>query len=120
MKVTFIKEPTLETYAYFIWGCNLDEFNKWVKKKFKYEMRVEDGVRARMVEVHDDTYHDWAIWTQHADLYEFLHEINHLVFSLMRYKEIPLKKATEEIFTHLQRYYLEELQKRIKTRRKQK
>ena len=119
MKMKMIKEPVFESYCRVIWDCTQEELKDYLIKEFNYETSIKNGTQAKFIEIDNgpESWLEWIIWTKDFDIMEFLHEITHLIFNIMRFKGIPICQETEEVFIHLQIYYVRQikgLMRRIK------
>ena len=61
---------------------------------------------------------DWIVWVKETYFREIVHETSHLVFSLMRMKGIEVCFDTEDVFAHLQCFYVKKMIDAIERRDK--
>jgi len=116
MKTKLITEPVFETYVRVLYDCSLDDVCRYVKKKFDFGVSGGEAVYGKLIVLPD--LDEVILWGKDDNMLEVIHETAHLVFYWMRFKGIPVRKSTEEVFAHLQGFYLDKISKLFKKRKK--
>ena len=116
MRTKFITEPVFETYVRLMYDCSLDEVSRYVEKEFSHKITVKDSTYGKLIVLDDKD--EVILWAKDNNMFEVIHETIHLVFFWMRFKEIPIEKSTEEVFAHLQGFYIGEIKKMFDKKKK--
>jgi len=116
MRTKLITEPVFETYVRLIYDCSIDDLCRYVKKKFDYDTPGGETIWGKLVIL--DEQDEVLLWAKDDNMFEAVHETVHLVFFWMRFKGIPIEKSTEEVFTHLQSFYLDKISRTFKKKKK--
>ena len=117
MKKKLITEPVFETYCWLVWDCTEQELKGWIKKQWNHNIKLTEAA-GKMVYIEKGDTVDWIVWLRDNYFKEVVHEATHLTFSFMRFKEIPIDFKTEEVFTHLQGFYIGKMLEAIEGKKK--
>lgn len=112
MKILKIKDRMYYRDIYVVIECSSEEFSKHIEKKYDIEKDEDNGPSAKFLKVYNESkgFCHYYIWTRRFDwrLFEYAiltHEINHLVFEVMRDVGIEFCKKSEEAHT----YYMQRI-----------
>jgi len=116
MRTKLITEPVFETYVRVLYDCSIDDVCHNLKKRFDYDVSTGEDIGGKLIVLEDQGA--VLLWAKDNNMFEVIHETIHLVFHWMRVKGIPIKRSTEEVFAHLQGFYIDEINKVFEKKKK--
>lgn len=119
MRTKLIIDPVFDTFVRLVYDASVKEFCRYVKGKYNYEAGNHGEASMGKLIIIDD-FREVLLWAKENAMIEVVHETAHLVAHWMRYKSIPMNKSTDEVFAHLQCFYIDEIARTFEKKRKRR